>query len=111
MHALTFQQRPFQRKTLAARQKALRRQFVWKFLAVTALCVSGAIWTVSTERTAKARVRPMTSPKTVSMVVAPVTVGAAPESAEAVELQRLQTRNRRLEALVSVLRARSENSR
>jgi phage terminase large subunit-like protein len=107
MHALTFQERPHMRRTLA-----LKRQgwFPWKWATLTAVFAAGMTWTVSAARTPKVTVTPKaTMPKVVSLVVVPVESANEPhESPEALELRRLETRNRRLEALVSVLRARSE---
>jgi hypothetical protein len=96
MHALTFQQRPnVRRKPVAAR----RPRFPWKWATLTAVVAAGMTWTVSAARSAK-------------MIAAPQEALPAPsaphESAEALELKRLEIRNRRLEALVSVLRARAE---
>jgi hypothetical protein len=98
MHALTFQRRP------VARKKSTRGGFPWKYAVLTALTAACLTWIVAAERTPKVKDQPVAFPATASLVVVPV-----PESPEVLELKRLQARNRRLEALVSVLRARSES--
>jgi hypothetical protein len=71
---------------------------------------SGMTWTVSAARSARVIVAPQAAlPKVVSLVEVPVPRASEQrESPEALELKRLEIRNRRLEAPVSVLRARSE---
>jgi hypothetical protein len=107
MHALTFQQRPNIRRKPVAKQ---RGWFPWKWATLTAVFAAGMTWTVSAAWTAKAPAAPEAAlPKVVSLVVIPVGgVNDRHESPEALELKRLETRNRRLEALVGVLRARQE---
>ena len=106
MHSLTFQQRPgAHRKAVAAP----RGRFPWKWASLTAVFAAGMTWTVSAARTAKVAAAPVAAvPEVVSLVVVPVSASERRESAEALEVRRLEARNRRLEALVSVLRARSE---
>jgi hypothetical protein len=98
MHALTLQPRP------VARKKSTRGGFPWKYAVLTALASACLTWTVAAERAPDAKVQPVAFPASASLVVVPV-----PASPEVLALKRLQARNRRLEALVSVLRARSES--
>jgi hypothetical protein len=107
MHSLTLQHRPAVHRIPAITQ---RGWFPWKWATLTAVFAAGMTWTVSAARTAKVTSAPEAAvPKAVSLVVVPVD-GAREslESIKASELRRLEARNRRLEALVSVLRARSE---
>jgi hypothetical protein len=107
MHALTFQRRA----TVRRAPNAVRRErFPWKWAILTAMFAAGMTWTVSAARTAWVSPAPAAPvPEVVSMVVVPVAASNnADELPEALELKRLETRNRRLEALVSVLRTRAE---
>jgi hypothetical protein len=79
---------------------------VWKRIVLGALATAALAWSISAERAVKASGAP-TVPMSYSFAV--VRVPPVASSPEALELARLKTRNRRLEALVSVLRARSES--
>jgi hypothetical protein len=112
MHALTIQQRLTAHKTPAFQQP---EWFPWKWAILTAVVAAGTTWTVFAARAPKVPAAPVAAaPQGVTLVVVPVDAAATPaagaphSSPEALELKRLETRNRRLEALVSVLRARSE---
>jgi len=94
MHALTGQ----------TRSKTAKKPVplsVWKRIAVATLTVAALSWTISAGRSARASVPPAAVPMSFSLAVVQV-----PGDAHSSELERLKIRNRRLEALVSVLKNR-----
>ena len=93
MHALTGQKR----------SDSAPSRSIWKRMALATLTVAALGWTISAGRSVRASVPPAALPMSFSLAVVPVPTGA-----NARELERLKIRNRRLEALVSVLRSRQK---
>jgi hypothetical protein len=99
MHVLTFQPRA------ASGKKPAPSRSAWKRTVLALVTLAGLGWTVSAARSVKANVSTPALPMSYSLAVV-----AVPTPADSSELERLKTRNRRLEALVEVLRSRSERS-